>query len=177
MAQDADINRRGRDGALRAVASASDIDIVARLAREIWFEHYLPIIGQAQISYMVAKFQSAEAIAEQLASGYQYFLAGVAGQDLAYGAIRCEPEQRRLFLSKLYVLKSQRGTGLGRILLDEFERLGRQQGLHSIWLTVNKHNPAVDAYVRLGFKVTESVITDIGNGFVMDDYRMEKKIV
>lgn len=175
MGQAADISPGGC--ALRVVAGDADIDVVARLAHEIWYEHYVPIIGREQVDYMVAKFQSAEAIAAQIAEGYEYFLVRKAGQDVAYGAIRCESEQRTMFLSKLYVLQSQRAGGLGRILLGEFERLARQRGLQSIWLTVNKYNPALDAYRRLGFKVTAPVVTDIGNGFVMDDYRMEKIII
>ncbi|MGB0563820.1 MAG: GNAT family N-acetyltransferase, partial [Spirulinaceae cyanobacterium] len=49
---------------------------IARLARSIWIAHYTPIIGAAQVDYMLAKFQSAEAIAAQVQTeGYRYYLA------------------------------------------------------------------------------------------------------
>ena len=35
------------------VRSPEQIAAVTRLAREIWQEHYLPIIGQAQVEYML----------------------------------------------------------------------------------------------------------------------------
>lgn len=146
---------------------------MARLAHEIWYEHYVPIIGREQVDYMVAKFQSIPAIAEQIAAGYEYFLGGIPGVgEVAYGAIRHDAQS--LFLSKLYVLRSARRAGVARTLLRWLEEVARTRGAASIWLTVNKRNPAVDAYLRLGFKITEPVVTDIGGGFVMDDYRMEK---
>lgn len=158
------------------VTAAADIAIVARLANEIWYEHYVPIIGREQVDYMVPRFQSAAAIVEQIATGDEYFLANLAEcGEVGYGAVRQERES--LFLSKLYVLKTARRSGVARRMLAAFEALARARGLRSIWLTVNKGNPAVNAYLRLGFEITGPVVTDIGGGFVMDDYRMEKTIV
>lgn len=124
---------------------------------------------------MVAKFQSISAIAEQIAAGYEYFLGEIPGAgEVAYGSARHDPQS--LFLSKLYVLKSARGGGVARALLHWLEEAARARGAASIWLTVNKRNPAVNAYLRLGFKITGPVVADIGGGFLMDDYRMEKTI-
>lgn len=162
--------------AIRPVATASEIAVVARLAGEIWYQHYVPIIGREQVDYMVSRFQTAAAIAEQITAGYEYFLAGFAGcEEVGYAAVRGEPEA--LFLSKLYVLKAARRAGIARGMLAELERLARVRGLGSIWLTVNQRNPAVEAYLRLGFEITGPVVTDIGGGFVMDDHRMEKTII
>jgi RimJ/RimL family protein N-acetyltransferase len=44
-------------------------------------------------------------------------------------------------------------------------------------LSVNKRNTkAITAYKRNGFAIVESVVTDIGGGFVMDDYVMDKEL-
>jgi hypothetical protein len=41
-------------------------------------------------------------------------------------------------------------------------------------LTVNRFNrQAIAAYERRGFQMMGTVVKDIGDGFVMDDYRME----
>ena len=49
-------------------------------------------------------------------------------------------------------------------------------GLSAVWLTVNKHNDiAIRAYRGLGFELIGEGVTDIGNGFVMDDYYFELK--
>ena len=42
---------------------------VAGLAHEIWYEYYVPLIGRAQVDYMVSRFQSSEAMAQQIARG------------------------------------------------------------------------------------------------------------
>ena len=40
-----------------------------------------------------------------------------------------------------------------------------------MWLTVNKNNiSAVSVYEKRGFKKIGEGVTDIGNGFVMDDF-------
>lgn len=159
---------------IRTVASVSDIETVARLAKEIWYEHYVPIIGRTQVDYMVPRMQSASAIAAQIAAGYEYFLAAVEGDEVGYAAVHSEAGA--LFLSKLYVHKSARRSGIARRMLAHLEKAARARGLRSIWLTVNKGNPAVQAYLRMGFCVTGPIVMDIGGGFVMDDYRMEKTI-
>lgn len=57
------------------------------------------------------------------------------------------------------------------------ESLAIEKELAMITLTVNRYNlDTIAAYKKLGFQITESMVQDIGNGFVMDDYRMEKAI-
>jgi ribosomal protein S18 acetylase RimI-like enzyme len=42
-----------------------------------------------------------------------------------------------------------------------------------IILNVNKNNSAVQFYQKMGFKIIEEMILDIGEGYVMDDYVMQ----
>lgn len=151
--------------------------VIAGLAHEIWYEYYVPLIGRAQVDYMVANFQSSEAMARQLREGYEYFLTARDGQDIGYCAVQPEPAAKSLFLSKLYLLRDARGGGTGRVCMEFIEQLARRRGLNLLWLTVNKGNPAVKAYERLGFRIAADLRLDIGGGFVMDDFRMEKPLV
>jgi ribosomal protein S18 acetylase RimI-like enzyme len=41
---------------------------------------------------------------------------------------------------------------------------------------VNRRNKARNFYEKNGFYVIEEINLDIGNGYVMDDYIMEKKL-
>jgi GNAT superfamily N-acetyltransferase len=161
---------------LLPVSTAAQVTEVARMARQIWDEYYVPLIGQAQVDYMVAKFQAAEAIQSQRESGYEYFQLRQSGETIGYAAIRHEPSEARVFISKLYVLATHRKTGAGRAALADIERVARERGAKQLWLTVNKGNPSVRAYERLGFTIAESIVMDIGGGYVMDDYRMEKRL-
>lgn len=162
------------------VQSAGQLATVAALAHEIWYEYYVPLIGRAQVDYMVAKFQNVPALQAQIAQGYEYFLVrrqdgSGPGQDIGYCAVQEQPE-RVLFLSKLYLHHAARGSGTGRTCMEFIEGLARRRGLSALWLTVNKGNPAVQAYQRLGFRIAADLVMDIGGGFVMDDYRMEKPV-
>jgi ribosomal protein S18 acetylase RimI-like enzyme len=162
------------------VRSPEQLAVVVELAREIWYEYYVSLIGRAQVDYMVAKFQSAEAMAGQIREGYEYFLVRRAGDPegmpcIGYCAIQEQPG-RRMFLSKFYLHHAARGSGTGRRCMELIEGLARERGVGLLWLTVNKGNPAVQAYQRLGFRIVADLIMDIGGGFVMDDYRMEKQL-
>jgi ribosomal protein S18 acetylase RimI-like enzyme len=157
------------------VASKQHIEAVEALAKEIWPEYYTPIIGKDQVEYMLTRFQSAQAISEQIADGYLYFLIEEGGQFIGY--ISVQPKEQELFLSKIYVLLSRRGKGYGRKAVGFIEELANKKSLEKIVLTVNKNNAlAIKAYEAIGFKKVEALVQDIGNGFVMDDYRMEKRL-
>lgn len=159
------------------VTGAGDREAVAALAREIWRRHYLPIIGQAQIDYMLARFQTPVAIAQQITAGYHYYLAVDNGRPVGYHAVLPCPAEGSLHLSKIYVREEQRGRGLGREIIAHVEQGARAMGLSRVWLTVNRHNAtAIAFYRRVGFALTAEQVQDIGAGFVMDDLLMTKDI-
>ena len=100
------------------VTNETDTAAVAGLADEIWHEHFIPIIGEPQVNYMLNKFQSSSAIASQRQSGTEYYL--VATDDLYAGYMGLVPDHqnRKMMISKLYVRREARGTGIGGLLLD-----------------------------------------------------------
>ena len=76
------------------------------------------------------------------------------------------------------LLKEHRGEGLCSATIRFYERLARERGLDALYLTVNKRNEmAIRAYKAKGFEVIDAAETDIGDGYIMDDYIMEKKLV
>jgi len=157
------------------VRAPADIDAVAALARDIWNQHYVPIIGQAQTDYMLATFQRAPAIARQIAEGYEYYIAMEHGIQAGYFAIVPNPTECSALLSKIYVKRERRGAGLGKTIMAFVEARCVELGIRELWLTVNRHNTgSIAFYQHVGFTITGSVVQDIGNGFVMDDYRMAK---
>ncbi len=159
------------------VTDPQAIDDVAALAREIWREHYTSIIGQAQVEYMLGAYQSSSAISHQISDeGYQYYLLKGASLE-SVGYIAIVTKENEIFLSKFYVKKNARGHGWGRQALGFVQGLAKEAGLRRITLTVNKNNTdSIAAYLRMGFKNMGSVTIDIGNGFYMDDYKMEKVV-
>ncbi|HPT15706.1 MAG TPA: GNAT family N-acetyltransferase [Kiritimatiellia bacterium] len=159
---------------LERVETPSQIAAIAALAEEIWMPHYAPIIGAAQVRYMLAKFQSPAAIARQIAAeGYEYYFAPDAG----YLALVPDPARKSMLLSKIYVKADLRRSGLGRTMVAFAERRCAECGCTELWLTVNRHNAgAIAFYERMGFRKTREVATDIGGGFVMDDWWLAKPV-
>lgn len=158
---------------LQEITTQKDMEAVSGMAREIWQEHYAGVISQAQIEYMLEKFQSAPAIGEALKDGYRYyFICGPEGP-AGYTAVRTETAKKSLFLSKLYLQKNSRGKGYAYRAVNLLAQQAKAQGLLRIYLTVNKENSSVARYRRMGFAVAGPVQADIGGGFIMDDYLME----
>ncbi len=161
---------------LLPVETAEDITAVTELATEIWTEHFPPIIGAAQTVYMIKTFQSAEAVRRQITEdGYQYYLLQSGSDRIGYTAVHPEPGNHAMFLSKIYIRKSFRGRGFSRITIEFIASLARERGLTMIYLTDNKNNlSSLAVYEKLGFVRARELVTEIGHGFVMDDYVMEK---
>lgn len=166
-----------KDFKIVPVKTDEQIKQLEALAEEIWNQHFIPIIGKAQVDYMLLKFQSYDALKNQLTKqGYEYFFSCYNGKNIGYTGIKREADS--LFLSKLYFKKAYRGRNLSRQVLDFLVSLCKENGLKKIWLTVNRHNlNTIAIYQKLGFHITEESASDIGNGFVMDDYIMEKPII
>lgn len=158
------------------VQTSEEIQRVAALGEIIWRECYGDLLDAGQIEYMLERFQSAAAVAGQLqAQGYIYWLVQVQGQDAGY--IGVQPEGGRLLLSKLYLLPQYRGTILAAKALQKVEQAAKEHHCAVVWLTVNRHNArAVAAYQKCGFTTVRQQVADIGNGYVMDDFIMEKQL-
>ncbi|GAA3555320.1 GNAT family N-acetyltransferase [Snuella lapsa] len=148
---------------------------IADLADLVWREHYTAIIGRDQVDYMLKSFQSATAIAQQVRDGYAYYFLNYNNKAVGYLAVKEEIDA--LFLSKVYVLSSYRGKKIGKAALQFVEEKAKHRQLKTIRLTVNKCNlEAIKAYKKLGFINKGPLVKDIGQGFIMDDYLMEKPI-
>ena len=141
---------------------------MSRMATGILREHYDPILGKAQNDYMLEKFQSVDAVGHQLESGYQYYF--VRAEERNIGFLAFYPRGEAMYLSKLYLLKDERGKGYSRQMIDFVVDKARAASLGSIELNVNKHNDAILAYESLGFQRVRAEKNDIGGGYFMDDY-------
>ena len=148
---------------------------LSRLAEEIWIEYYPPIIGRAQVDYMLEKFQSPSCIAEDIRKpGCHFYVAEDADGKRSVGYCAAFEQDGCLFLSKLYVLREYRRKGIGRLFFDTLLALCRSSRRSKITLNVNKDNrQSIAAYRNMGFTTVDDVKVDIGGGFFMDDYVME----
>jgi GNAT superfamily N-acetyltransferase len=147
------------------VETKENIKKIAKMSKTIWHEAYQAILDESQIDYMLDKYLSKEAIKDQINAGYQYFIIK-DDKPCGFASIRVDD---KVFLSKIYVLKDYRKKGLLRAFIDKLKDYNKP-----IYLTVNKYNKdAIKAYESLGFVIKDSIVTDIGQSYVMDDYVME----
>ncbi len=158
------------------VESDTQIEILAELASEIWHEYWPCILSPEQIDYMVEKFQSYDAIKNQMTNeNYIYYF--LEDNNILIGYFGVSIKDNSLFLSKLYIRKEMRGCGCGKLAFNKVFQLAQQLGKEKITLTVNKNNiNTIKAYEKWNFKIIDSVVSDIGNGFVMDDFIMEYQL-
>ncbi len=185
------------------VTTDEDINYLSRLAYDIWNEYWPDRIGQAQTDYMLEKFHSVDAMkCDMTENNYEYWFicdtddndevntvdvpdngapmplpTSVCGRLVGYTGGHVEPETNRYFISKVYLLADERGQGFASQTIAFYDDLCRDRGLDAMYLTVNKDNDlGIRAYKGKGFVAIDATETDIGEGFIMDDYIMEKPI-
>lgn len=160
------------------IATTKDIPLIRQLAEQVFPETYKNIITPEQCRYMMDMMYSEESLRRQMTEeGHVYQLLSVDGE--AAGYVSVQPIESDLYeLQKIYVLPRFQGRHLGRTLFDAAVALVKK--LHPepcrIFLHVNHYNKAKTFYEHLGLKVTKQGDYDIGHGYFMNDYIMEKEI-
>lgn len=156
----------------------ADVEPMAALAREIWYAHYPAIIGTAQIEYMLEQRYRPATVREELARAGIWWDKLLIGPDLAgFASYFLARPAHDMKLDKLYVHPRHQRRGHGGLLIARACAVAQSQGCGRLTLAVNKHNTsAIAAYRKHGFRVAGAMTQDIGGGFVMDDYLMEKPL-
>ena len=159
-------------------AKEEHLPAISALAGVIWRGCYPGIITHAQIDYMLARMYSLDVLRDEIRSqGVRYDLLLVDEKPAGFASYGPTSEPGVMKLHKLYLLPELHDRGLGSRLLQHVEREVRAEAGRRLILSVNKRNVrAIAAYQRNGFVTADSVVTDIGGGFVMDDYIMAKEL-
>jgi ribosomal protein S18 acetylase RimI-like enzyme len=155
-----------------------DFDTVARLADTIWRGHYGTLISMAQIDYMLDGRYTAENLGRYIDSDERWMrVLRVDGIAAGYCSWSLGTDPDEVKLEQLYLLPEHKGKGLGSLMMRTVEDGCRALGRSVLFLTVNKGNvEPIAIYRKSGFEVREEAVFDIGNGYVMDDYVMAKRI-
>ncbi|MBI1964833.1 MAG: GNAT family N-acetyltransferase [Betaproteobacteria bacterium] len=158
---------------------AADAGPLAALAREIWYAHYPGIVGPAQIEYMLAQRYAPRLIRAELGRGDVWWDKLLVGDEMAgFASYFLGGVPGEMKLDKLYVHPRHQRHGYGGMMVARACEVARGQGCSRLALAVNKNNrSAIAAYLKHGFRVADAVVKNIGGGFVMDDYIMEKPVV
>lgn len=158
--------------------SPEDAVRLAVLAEGIWYVHYTPIVGSAQIRHMLRELHSPENLQSWMqAPDMEIAAISIREQGPWVGYVLLQhgnPVPGQTLLSKFYLVESVRGQGLGRVMLREIRERSLRAGSERLWLTANRRNDQANAvYERLGFRRAREWAQPVGGGYVMDDYVWE----
>ncbi len=159
-------------------ATLNDVNNIIEIAEKSWASVYLDILSRQQYDYMLAAFYNHESISNLITEQKQMFLmfdfedrtVGFASYQLNY------PKIGTCKLHKLYLSPDVQKTGGGKALVNHIESIAHTNGCTTLTLNVNKYNPAKGFYEKTGFNNVKAEVIDIGQGYVMDDFVMEKSI-
>ena len=177
-------------------ATADDFETIRRIAHTTWPPTFKDIMSGAQLDYMLHMMYRQEALEEQVATGHQFLLLleGQRGNQNAnpnphylkaksttfkpvgFASYQLDYLPDTTKLHKIYLLPSSQGKGFGRVLINKVQSIARNAGQGKLRLDVNYQNKARGMYERLGFVNVGRFDTDIGNGYLMEDYQMELEL-
>lgn len=161
-------------------AVETDLPTIRHLAQQIWPSTFKDILSEQQISYMLEMMYSLEALKSQVRDKNHIFLLAREKESEEYlGFVSYETGYQGTLttkIHKIYLLPASQGKGIGRHLLGEVTQAARACKNTVLSLNVNCHNKAIHFYERMGFRHVRSEKIDIGQGYVMDDFVMEKPL-
>ena len=156
-------------------ATVDDIPLIRDLCFKVWPQTYASIVSPEQIDYMLGKMYSIPSLQQQMGTGSQFILVYDENEPVGFASY-FEKAPSVFKLDKIYVLLSQQGKGTGKFVIGYIINEIKQRGATSLQLQVNRHNKAKDFYEKMGFLIIDEKDFDIGQGFFMNDFVMEKKL-
>lgn len=159
-------------------ATEEHIPIIQSLSQIVWPETFSDILSDSQISYMMDMMYSTNSIQEQMKElNHHYLLLEDNGEYVGYLSYELDYKGQSITkIHKIYVLPSVQGKGCGRLLIDAVQSIALQNDNKVLSLNVNRFNKAIDFYKRVGFDIVAEEDIDIGSGFLMQDYIMNKEL-
>ena len=159
-------------------AGIKDIKMVQDLARKIWPIAYGKILSPEQLGFMLDKFYSLESLEHQMVVlNHQFIIAKENSDPVGFASYAAYDNNASVYhLHKLYVATDMQGKNVGKQLLGHLTFQIKDDGGNSLQLNVNRFNNAVAFYKKQGFTILREDDIDIGNGYVMNDYVMGKKL-
>lgn len=159
-------------------AAISDIKQIQNIVNITWPITYGEILSKEQLDYMLGLFYSTEALTEQYEKKVQLFYM-IYDDETNIGFIGIEHnynEEAVTKIHKIYLLPETQGKGIGKKVIDEIAKMALDNNSTTLVLNVNRFNSALSFYKKIGFEIKETVDIEIGNGYLMEDYVMEKKV-
>ena len=151
----------------------ASLNEIAQMAKSIWQNHYVPIIGEQQVNYMLNTIYNTSSLLKQIDSGQRYYFINNESENIGFLSVSINSRNDELFIHKFYILTRFQEKGVGTITLNNLYELFPQITISR--LTVNRQNfKSINFYFKNGFVIEKIADFDIGNGYFMNDFVMVK---
>lgn len=161
-------------------ATEHDLPTIQDIAHRTWPNTFGEILSPSQISYMLDMMYSLEALKSQIDDKKHVFLLAkddTSQEVLGYSSYELNYKGQALTkIHKIYLLPASQGKGVGRLLIDAVAEVAKAKSNDRLGLNVNRYNKAIQFYERVGFSIVGNEDIDIGDGFLMEDFVMEKPL-
>jgi GNAT superfamily N-acetyltransferase len=161
-----------------SIANSSDFKTIREIAYTTWPSTYGAIVSKVQLEYMLEKFYSDATLSDNLIHNNHHFLLAKENEN-CFGFASYEPDylgDKIVRLHKIYLLPESQGKGAGKLLISEIEKIARQLNQNGISLNVNRFNKAFDFYTKLDFECIGEEDVELDYGYLMEDFKMLKKL-
>ncbi|MGB6034452.1 MAG: GNAT family N-acetyltransferase [Bacteroidota bacterium] len=134
--------------------SQEDFPVVRRILWTTWVATYGSFVPEHDLRWYLDTHYSTPALTDLLARpDVRGYLGEIDGRPAGWMRTTMNQDERRLFVSSLYVLPGEQGRGIGSRLLREAERSAREQSATELWLGVMEQNVgAISWYRKKGFQ-------------------------
>ncbi|RTY95053.1 GNAT family N-acetyltransferase [Flavobacterium sp. GT3R68] len=158
-------------------ATTADIHTIQQIAYQTWPDTYGKILSKVQLVYMLDSFYSEETLRDNMVNKHHHFLLAIEnGVALGFVSYEHNYNQRKVTrIHKIYVLPETQGKGIGKLLLYKIEALAKENNSTTLSLNVNRMNKALTFYQKIGFEIVADEDIEIGHGYLMEDFVMEKQ--
>ena len=161
-------------------AQKNELHFIRNIAFETWPIAYKNILSIKQLVYMLNKFYDLDVLASQQEQlSHQFILAfDESGNEMGFACYsRALDNTSKYLLHKLYILPNQQGKKTGTTFLDFIiNEIKKTEKKSVIQVNVNRHNNAINFYLKHGFSITHEEDIDIGEGYFMNDYVMQMEV-
>ena len=156
-------------------AQKEDLKTIQLLAHSTWWSAYENILPSEQIKIMLDEFYTEEALQSQINNGHRFIIAEEEGKPLGFSSYSETEKPDIIKIHKLYIDPKAQGKGVGKHLVNKVAQIAKAEGASILELFVNRNNPALSFYEKIGFNIVKAIDTPY-HQYILDDYVLHKPL-